>query len=361
MRSGGAERVASTLANAWAQYGHSVTIIATYSGGGECFYSLDYSIRLIYLAETSRIARSKLTGYFVRLRALRKLICDIGPDVVISFLTNVNVSTIAATVGLRVPIIACEHNNPLSDGRSPLWRWLVRLTYPQANLITLLTESVVDRFRKNIPGVKRIAVMPNPLPNDLLAMPLVTHAEKKTRQIIAVGRLHAQKQFDHLISVFGLLARDFPDWNLSIWGDGPLRASLGAQIQAAGLNERVSLPGLSTQLWQEMTKADIFVLSSRFEGMPMVMMESMALGLPVAAYDCPSGPRELTQDGKCGLLVPSGDIDRLAVALRQLMSDATLRQDLGRKAADAMRSNFSISIIMKKWDDLFEGIGVKIR
>jgi glycosyltransferase involved in cell wall biosynthesis len=357
MGSGGAERVASTLANAWAERGDVVTMLATYSRGGECFYRLHKNVRLIYLAPASRIGRSKLAGYVLRLRALRKSIRHIDPDVVVSFLTNVNVTTIVASAGLRIPVIACEHTNPLSDGRSAFWRLLVRVVYPHANTVTLLTESVVQPFRHSAPAVTRITVMPNPLPDELLAMGVVPQVAKRERRVVSVARLQALKQFDHLITAFGILASEFPEWSLWIWGDGPMREQLEAQIRDNGLTGRVFLPGRTTEPWKKMTEADVFVLCSRFEGMPMAMMESMALGLPVVAYDCPSGPRELTRNGQDGVLVPPGDTTGLADGLRLVMKDDVLRQELGRKGADSVRERFSISNLLSQWDELFGNVG----
>jgi glycosyltransferase involved in cell wall biosynthesis len=366
MGSGGAERVASTLVNAWAKRGDTVTLVLTFSGRGACFYPLADGVRLIYLADLAGPNRRGVRGYAARLSALRALIRNCEPDVVISFLTNVNLAAILASAGLRVPVIVCEHNDPSADGRSRFWRVACRLAYPHASLVTLLTESAAARFRQTVPSVRRVAVMPNPLPRELFEMsgaPLVSDggylsaATDRPRRLVSVGRLHEQKQYDVLIAAFASLAGAFAQWELWIWGDGPERAELEAQIAAAGLSGRVFLPGKTASPWTEMARSDVFALSSRFEGLPMALMEAMGLGVATIALDCRSGPRELMRNGIDGLLVPAGDMHALEQGLRRLFADDTLRAELGRRAAHSIRERYSVDAVLRLWDELFERVG----
>lgn len=366
MGSGGAERVASTLVNAWAKRGDTVTLVVTYSGRGACFYPLADGVRLIYLADLAGPRRRGVRGYAARLSALRTLIRSRKPDVVVSFLTNVNLAAIMASAGLRVPVIVCEHNDPSADGRSRFWRVACRLAYPHASLVTLLTENVVAPFRQMVPGMPRVAVMPNPLPDELFEVsatrPVADAAQPGTstdcrRRLISVGRLHEQKQYDVLIAAFASLAGAFAHWDLWIWGDGPERAKLEAQIAAAGLAERVFLPGKTASPWTEMARSDVFALSSRFEGLPMALMEAMGLGVATIAFDCRSGPRELTRNGSDGLLIPAGDVHALELGLRRLFDDDALRAEFGRRAAHSIRERYSVSAVLRLWDAVFERVG----
>ncbi|MFL9922554.1 glycosyltransferase family 4 protein [Paraburkholderia fungorum] len=353
MESGGAERVAAVLSEAWSARGDTVTLVATYSKRGGCFYPVSDKVRMIYLTDRIKGNARAIFGYAAKLAALRKLFVEAQPDVIVSFLTNVNISAILASRGLHVPVIACEHNDPVADGRSTLWKLLCRLVYPRATAITFLSESIAMAFReKNAGTAPHIAVVPNPISDELLGIAKIQRADGRKR-LISVGRLHPQKQYALLIESFARIAGEFDAWDLWIWGEGPERSMLTDRIAALGLGDRVFLPGRTKAVWDEMAAADAFVLSSRFEGMPMALMESMALGVPAVAFDCRSGPRELTRDGQDGLLIPPGDAAALAAALRRLLADDALREELGSKGARSIRERYSVDAILPVWDRLF--------
>lgn len=354
LNSGGAERVAVTLANAWAERGDAVTLVATFSGRGECFYSVSDRVQLIYLADlVGKIGRSLLV-YGARFLALQRLLRATRPDVVVSFLTNVNVAAILATRGLRSPVIVCERTNPkfakISGRGLPLLR---RLTYPLADLVTVLNLDMVSAFRAMVPGMKRLEVIANPLPKELAEYPALKVVLSGRYRLVAMGRLVESKQFSGLISSFSFLAADFPEWDLWVWGEGPLRSQLEQQIQDIGLNHRIFLPGNTSEPWEELAKGTIFTLSSAYEGFPNVLLEAMALGLCCIAFDCPSGPREMTRDGQDGLLVAPGDWLELTERLRSLMKNPALRHELGKKAAVSVRERYFLESILQRWDELF--------
>jgi glycosyltransferase involved in cell wall biosynthesis len=357
MGSGGAERVASTLVNSWAARGDTVTLVATYTGRGNCAYPIASEVRFLYLADLIRQGGRGPLAYVARFVALRRIIRECEADVIVSFLTNVNIVAILASLGLGIPVIACEHNNPTADGRSRFWHLLCRLVYPRANAVTLLTQSAVAPFAAVVPGVQRFAVVPNPLPDDLLLLARRSVQPSARKRLLSVGRLCSQKQFDLLIGVFAALSAQFANWDLWIWGEGPDRAALEAAIRAHGLEGRIFLPGTTSTLWSEMVEAQAFVLSSRYEGLPMALMEGMALGLPAVAFDCPSGPRELLCDGQNGMLVPAGDAAAMTQALRSLLSDDALRAELGLRAALSVRERYSLRAVLAVWDDLFAQVG----
>ncbi|TCK36529.1 glycosyltransferase involved in cell wall biosynthesis [Paraburkholderia sp. BL8N3] len=357
MQDGGAESVAATLVNAWVERGDSVTLVATYSGRGTCNYPVSERVKFVYLADlVTRRGRGPL-AFGARFMTLRALMRDSRPDVIVSFLTNVNITTILASRGLGIPIIVSEHTNPLADRRSLFWKLMCRFVYPKADLLTLLTDGVVAPFRKVVPGMKDIAVMPNPLPDGLFQLERQAPAARK--RVISLGRLHKIKQFDLMIRAFALLADEFPDWDLWIWGEGPERAVLEAQIGQLGMGGRIFLPGRTLTPWAELAKAQVFAMSSSHEGLPMALMESMAMGLPVVSFDCPSGPKELTRDGEDGLLIPPGDANSMAAALRRLISDDHYRAELGRKASISVRERYSLKTILRIWDELFERVGAR--
>jgi glycosyltransferase involved in cell wall biosynthesis len=352
MHSGGAERVAATLCNAWARRGDEVTLVATYSGRGECHYPLADGVRLVYLADLAGGSRGAVLGYGARLLALRRLLRRQGPDVVVSFLTNVNINAILATRGLGIPLIVCERTDPLASAdHSTLTRLACRLLYPLADIVTVQTESVADRLRAYIPKARRIDVVPNPVSDALLD---VRRAEcrRPRRRLLAIGRLSPEKQFNQLIDVYAGLAGAHPDVDLWIWGEGPLRRELEGQVDRLGLRGRVFLPGRTESPWAEMARGEIVVLTSAYEGFPNVMLEAMAIGLPCVAYDCPSGPRELSRDGQVARLVPLNDRNGLRNAIVALLDDAVLRRQLGAAAAASARRHYRLDAIVARWDRL---------
>lgn len=361
LHAGGAERVATTLASAWARRGDQVILVPAYTGRGSCFYPLHKDVKLIWLADRmSRLGR-RVFAPLAKWFAIRRMIRETRPDVIVSFLTNVNVSVLLATRGMQVPVIVCERTNPaFSASAGKALRALRRLTYPWASGVCLQTQDSVPTFQQMVPGLSRLLVIPNPLPPELLAAPPVVPLSRTGQRfrLIAMGRLVSIKRFDWLIQAFQQLADRFPDWDLSIWGEGPLRTELTQQIALAGLTERVFLPGRTEQPWVELGQADAFVLTSRVEGFPNVLLEAMALGVPCVTVDCPSGPRELSNDGQEALLVPVNDKPALQQALAQLMQDKVLRDVLGRHGAESVRHRYELSMVLRQWDSALTSVQV---
>jgi glycosyltransferase involved in cell wall biosynthesis len=170
---------------------------------------------------------------------------------------------------------------------------------------------------------------------------------------VAAGRLFWQKGFDLLIPAFKQIVADHPDWQLRIFGSGERRDELRALIEEHHLYNHVLLMGHTTKLDEELAKASFYVLSSRFEGLPMVMIEAMTHGLPVVSFDCPTGPAEVITHGKEGLLVPPEDVDALAEAMREIMAGEGLRADMGAAALLTSHS-YAPERVHPQWERLFE-------
>lgn len=354
--SGGAERVAATLCNAWSERGDSVTLIATFSGGGgPCFYKLSPAVEVLCLAKVVGVKPKNVFGYAQRIHALRSLIAERSPDVIVSFLPNVNVAAVISSAFLRIPVIICERSDPSVYPYPRFWALLCKLSYRFADMLTVQTESVASRVRSIYPGMGKVRAIANPLPNAILAMSAKPSGQRKI--LLSLGRLSPEKQIDRLLRAFAAVSPSFPDWDLHIYGDGPEKPMLEKQIHAQGLHARVILKGGTASPWKVMAGADVFVLVSAFEGFPNALLEAMGIGVPCIAFDCPSGPREISRDGKDALLVPVNDHAGLVSALRKLMDDETLRMALGKQARESVCKRFNLPRVVDRWDALFKEVG----
>lgn len=352
---GGAERVLTNLCNAWSARGDDVTLIPTFSQGGRPFYDIAESVEVIYLADVVGAKKKNPATYARRVIALRRLITDRAPDVIISFMYNVNVAAILTTAFLRIPLIICERSDPGSRSPYGFWEICAKLTYRFADMFTVQTASLAEKVPRLYPGLAKVRVVPNPLSNDFLIP--VHRAEGRRMRLVSVGRLVPEKQVERMIRAFSDLSSKFDNWDLHIFGDGPERPMLESEIARTGLQHRVFLRGRTKTPWQVMSQADAFMMTSRHEGFPNALLEAMATGLPCAVFDCPSGPREITRNGEDALLIPLNDHAGLVSALARLMGDRQLRESLGKQARNSVCSRFSTQEVVRQWDLLFRELG----
>lgn len=341
---GGAERVIAWLTAHWLDSGARVTILSFDSPSDPIYHSFPDKVRLRRLAIDAR-SRSLVPPAFRRIVALRRALADGEPDLVMSFLTKINVLTLAATVGMPVPVIVAERNNPERQPAHWLWKVALRRLYRRATAIVCQTQAstrcVPDSCRD------QVRVIANPVMEPQAAGPV----SETAHCITGVGRLEAQKGFDLLIDAFARIAGHYPGWTLDLWGIGPENHALRAQAQIHGIGGRVRLRGLSDHPGGWIAETGVFVLSSRYEGFPNVLGEAMAAGLPVIATDCAFGPAEMIDDGVNGLLVAAEDCGALADALDRMLRDAALRKRLAA-AAPGVAEKFAPARVAAAWDDV---------
>lgn len=351
LNAGGAERVASTLANAWTSASHSVSVITQCGADHVPFYKLVDPVALITLgggaagSSTASAARTALA----RVRELRKALKATSPEVVISFMDSANIIAAAACKGLPGAVIATEHCAPSVSAGSGLWNRARRWSYRRASVVVVPTAAAELYHRER--GLRNVRHIPHPLivedarPSDECRWP--------PPFLLAMGRLVPEKGFDVLIRAFGRLSREHPEWRLVILGEGPLRSDLEALVSSLGLGQQVELPGLVQRPRAVLEAAAVFAFSSRIESFGMALCEAMACGRAVVAADCPVGPREIVTDGVNGLLVPPEDEVALAGAIGQLMNEPERRARLGN-AARGVAERFSLQRVLQEWDRLFE-------
>jgi GalNAc-alpha-(1->4)-GalNAc-alpha-(1->3)-diNAcBac-PP-undecaprenol alpha-1,4-N-acetyl-D-galactosaminyltransferase len=352
--SGGAERVMSILANYWASQSWEVTLILLVDPSKPAFYPLDPRIQLksLGIAKNSTNPLAAIYHSSGRIATLRREIIASKPDAIVSFMNSVNVCSILASWNLGIPIIVSEHTYPGANDANRIWQSLMKWSYRHADLVTVLTQNAIP-FYPASQGYRTI-VMPNPVltPAAVVGIDRLLPASS----LIAVGRFDRRKGFDLLLRAFHQLQAKYPEWQLTILGEGSLRAELEELRSQLQLTDRVHLPGAVTNVREYLAQADLFVMSSRVEGFPMALCEAMACGLPVLATDCLSGPRDIIEDGVNGLLVATEDVDALVAGLDSLMSDPALRQQLAQNAPKIL-DRFGLDRVMEMWT---EAIGKSI-
>tara|TARA_A100001391_G_scaffold188957_2_gene159983 strand:- start:61250 stop:62389 length:1140 start_codon:yes stop_codon:yes gene_type:complete len=340
---GGSERVVTTLANHWARQGRQVGIANFDDPAFSPFYPLADEVALFRLGlpAASGGLPAQILQTARRIKALERVYREFEPDVVISFLTKANVMSVLAARRSRIPVIISERNNPTLQHFNAFWRAARAYTYPKAFSFVTMTKGAAEYYPER--QRPRTSIIPNPV-----NLPESWQDRRKGNTITAVGRLTDQKQFHLLIDAFAQIAADFPDWNLVIWGEGSARADLEQQRARLGLDDRIALPGLTEQPGQWVETADIFVLSSAYEGWPNVIVEAMAAKLPVVAFDCEHGVSDMIEDGVTGRLVPLGDVPGLARGMASLLKDPDLRQALARRAGEAS-ARYDTGVIADQW------------
>ncbi len=355
MTSGGAERVAATLCNAWAESGHEVHLITFGRPGTAPHYAVDSRVMrhdLDLLRHSRSLVRFALDN-IRRVIVLRRSLCAIAPDVTLSFMPEASVIALLAGVGQRWSTVVSERVHPAYVPLARIAGAMRRLTYPRAATVVAQTAVIADYVKRQF-GARAVA-LPNPI--DLRAFrpraeePVV----RSRRRILSIGRLDRQKGFDVLIDAFAKLALSHPEWELVIFGHGDQRAMLEQQIAERGLGDQVRLPGVTTAIAAELQEADLYIHASRFEGYPNAVVEALACGCPVIATDSPGAVREILQDGAYGQLVKVDDVEGLAVAMISVMADANLRRAMRRKAPEAV-AELSVDRIAAHWIDLFHAV-----
>jgi len=346
---GGAERVAATIANEWAVCGEQVSIVTFEEKDKAPFYGLKPSVKLVNL-ECNRPGSgifAKFSFNLKKIKLLRRALIGSSPDVVISFMGQTNVSSILASFKTGIPVIITEHIDNRMYSFGAVWDVLMRLLYPFAAALVAVSRGVLESFPAYIR--KNGTVIYNPI---TVVPPEPSVREERTeRKLIGMGRLTGQKGFDLFLKAFAIVSEKNPAWNVEIWGEGECRTELEALKKKLGLEGRVNFPGLTAAPYKQFRESDIFVLSSRYEGLGIVLCEAMSQGLPAISFACPSGPAEIIRDGVDGILVAPEDIKALGEAMDRLMNDDAARKRMALRARK-VAERFGTAAIIPRWNEL---------
>ncbi len=333
---GGAERVAVNLLEAMSVPDISLDLVLA-DAEGPLLKQIPNHVRLVNLA-SGRVLKA--------IPALSRYIKENKPLALVSHISHANVVAILARelAGTRTKLILVEHNT-LTSTKSKLWRsqfvpLFMKWLYPRADVVVGVSEGVAEDIKSQL-GLDRekVNTIYNPVVNDKLflkAKSSLNHPwfEKNSPPVfLAVGRLTEQKDFSTLIKAFALV-RKRRLARLIILGEGEARAELEELIKILGINEDVSLPGFTDNPYAYMYNSNAFILSSRWEGLPTVLIEAMACGCPVVATDCPSGPKEILEAGKYGELVSIGDVTALSEAMLNVLDNPINSEILAERTQD---------------------------
>ncbi len=345
---GGASKMLTYVSNDASEWFGKVYVISLFDN--EKTEKLNSSIVQIPLGRCVKRAKDK-AALFTK---LRRTISKISPAMVCAFVSDVAFYTRIATLGMKTVMISAERGDPYTLPQK--WVRRVRWTYSKSDYCVFQTKQGAEFFGDKV--IEKSFVIPNPyIPTGSAAL---ADGEKR-KTVVSGGRLVAQKGFDILISAFAKVIKKHPEYRLTIYGEGQDREKLEKQVRDLGLESLVDMPGYVDDLQERIYGDGIFVLSSRFEGIPNALIEAMAAGLPCIATDCtPGGPSFLCGDNERGLLIPMEDSDIMAEKILYLIENPSVAEKLGANAK-GITETLDKKVITSMWHSMFERISSQKR
>lgn len=344
IRGGGAARVMTNLANRFVRDTAQVVFVTNFTDINE--YRLSKSVKRFSIEDTES-KRNVFIKNIKRICALRRLICNENPDIVVSFMHENDVRAYLATRWVKTKLLLSVRNDPKAVYKSKMKGCLAKYIYRHCDGVVFQTEEAKDWFGR-INGKSRIIM------NQVAEEFYNTNTEEIVRKnIVTTGKFMEQKNHKLLIDAYKMIESETNE-DLIIYGDGKLREQYQEYIKALGLEQRVLLPGNISNVAESIKDAKVFVMTSDYEGMPNSLMEAMALGLPCISTDCPcGGPRALIDHGKNGLLIQVGDTETLAQYIKELLKKSEWASQIGEEAQIKAKS-FKPDMIYKQWKTFLE-------
>lgn len=344
------------MANYWAAQGHTVTLLSLDSPDRTPFFPLHPRVTYIALdlLYEEKHYQNKMRRTIYQIKMVRRSIKKHRPKVIIAQLDIAIFLAITASQGLHTRVIISERTNIYLSQTNKYLKKLNSFLYQLADHIVLQTHQIAATFPRSLQ--KKISVIYNPVaePTEVLQSGdyLTNMAHKK---IASIGRLVFPKAYEVLVEAFAEFSENRPEWTLLIMGEGEERPRLEKLCRELNITERVSLPGTVNDPLNTLRSCSIFVLSSRYEGLPNTLCEAMSIGMPVIATRCQFGPEEIVQHNENGLLVPVEDVTALAEAMTALANDAQRCQRLGTNARQ-INERLNINTIMQQWETVIQSV-----
>ena len=337
MQRGGAQRVICCLAAYCAQMGDEVTILTLDGGGSD--YALDPGVRVtgLNVAGDSANKLESAKRFLTTERKLRAWMKAEKPDAVLAFSSKLTMQLLLARAHGGPVLICSERSNPAFRAESAATR-MEQPLLKKADGFIFQTQRVSLLFPPEMR--ERGTVIHNGLFSPDIPEKVSSFAQRRQKEICAVGRLeNGQKAYDVMLAAFALFREKHPEHVLHIYGSGGSEAAICAQAEALGLADSVIFHGNLPHVIHEIKDMGMFVMTSRFEGMPNALIEAMACGLPCVCTDCDFGPAELIRDGESGLLVPVDDVAAIAAAMGRIADDPVLAEKLSRGALEIRQTH----------------------
>lgn len=341
---GGAGRVVSRLANRLKER-FRVSILTVFDG--TCDYEVEDGVLHRSLVNKGEDLKD---SFSLRIRRIREYCQQEQVDVVISFLTEINVYAILAGMKQKWKTIISERNDPHNEPPDKRVRLLRKLFYGFADGYVFQTENARNYYCDKI--AKKGCVIPNPISDDIPA----PYAGVRTKRIVSVGRLHKQKNYELAINAFARIAQEFPDYSYEIYGDGAERMHLQEIVADLGLEDRINFMGHCTNVLAKIYDAELFVMSSNYEGLSNALIEAVAIGLPIISTDHPiGGARATITEGANGYLVPTNDVQAFSETMREYLNGDS-RLDITQQSIEKFRERLDIKNICDEWTSYIQMI-----
>lgn len=368
---GGAERVITDKANYLANAGHQVMLVSYEQGLHPVPYELHASIaykdmncRFFTLAKYSPLVR---VYHYLRLRSkfrktLRDIVISFRADIVVMASDWQTLIDVVLDASGNKPVIAEFHNaydyvmrnveisgSKLKQKLTKLYYWHTLKHLKRCARLVVLTNTDADNWRRHFFNVE---VIPNPV---TFYPDIIDDIPKDKGRIIFVGRFNHEKRIDRLISAFSMIADNYPEWHVDIFGEGNEKQKLLDQIARLNLENRIIIHQPTKAIYDEYKRSEMLVLCSEHEASPLVLVEAMSCGVPCVSLDCPVGPRELIQDGVTGLLAQNDDVKDLAVKIEWLIIHESERKEMGARAR-LWAASRSLPVIMSEYESLLSSV-----